>query len=240
LESYGKALAAGKFSKDARWRDQVEEKGAECVDLIWEFILEDPQYQSSDENEGFSQLIGRLYQICLKTDGVIRSILFFKLGCLSLQKAIRYQENGDHKKALHLLKDNYTAVEEAKQHLGLLDDVTDLEESTLIHLSIAESAMARERGELVWKAATRDNEHLEMELVWDAVDHYNQAIILAREKCLESEAMAHSQLGQVSYNAVFIASGIAAIVTNIGLPLGLVCLCCCSKYLVCPGCRRTR
>ena len=204
LESYGKALNAGKCSKDSRWKAQVEEKGTECVDLIWKFVLEDPQYQSNDENGGLSQLIGRIYQICLKTDGLIRGKLFFKLGRLSLQKAVQYQENGDQKKALHLLKDNYTAVEEAKQHLGLLEDVIDLEDSTWIHQSIAESAMARERGELVWKSATQDNEHLEMELVWDAVDHYNQAIILARERCLESEAMAHSQLGQL-YEALVLA-----------------------------------
>jgi hypothetical protein len=86
----------------------------------------------------------------------------------------------------------------------LLEDVTDLEESTSIHLSIAESAMARERGELAWKSAIQDNEHLQMELVWDAVDHYNQAIILTREKCLESEAMAHSQLGEL-YETLIVA-----------------------------------
>jgi tetratricopeptide (TPR) repeat protein len=204
LESYGKALAAGEFSKDARWKAQVEEKGTECVDFIWQFVLEDPQYRSDNEDGGLSQLIGRINQICLKTDGYIRGKLFFKLGRLSLQKAVQYQENGDHKEALHLLKGNYTPVEEAKQHLGLLEDVTDLEYSTSIHLSIAESAMARERGELAWKSATQDNERLEKQLVWDAVDHYNQAIILAREKCLESEAMAHSQLGQL-YEALGLA-----------------------------------
>jgi hypothetical protein len=197
LVNYGKALAAGKHSKDARWKAQVEEKGTECVNLVWQFVLKDPQYKLSYMDEVLSRLIGHLSQMCWKTDGFIRGKLFLKLGHLSLQKAVQYQENGDHKKALCLLKDNYTAVEEAKQHLGMQEDVTDLEESTLIHLSIAESAMARERGELAWKSAIQDNENLQMELVWDAVDHYNQAIILAREKCLESEAVARSRLGEL-------------------------------------------
>ena len=204
LENYGKALATGKHSKDARWKAQVEENGTECVNLVWQFVLKDPQYKLSYMDEVLSRLIGRLSEICWKTDGFIRGKLFLKLGHLSLQKAVQYQENGDHKKAFCLLKDNYTAVEEAKQHLGMQADVTDLEESTLIHLSIAESAMARERGELAWKSAIQDNENLQMELVWDAVDHYNQAIILTREKCLESEAMAHSQLGEL-YETLIVA-----------------------------------
>ena len=36
-----------------------------------------------------------------------------------------------------------------------------------------------------------------MELVWDAVDCYVQSIVLCRGKCLESEAIAHSQLGRL-------------------------------------------
>jgi len=36
-----------------------------------------------------------------------------------------------------------------------------------------------------------------MEQVWDAVDCYNQSIISARDKCLESEAIAHCQFGKI-------------------------------------------
>jgi hypothetical protein len=194
LIGFSTCLGVAADTKNDHWKFQVQVKGEQCVDLIWRYFVEDPKHQSL---ENLAQLIGRLSRICWKTDGFIRGKLFLKLGHLSLQKAVQCQENGDHKKALCLLKDNYTAVEEAKQHLGLLEDVTDLEESTSIHLSIAESAMARERGELAWKSAIQDNEHLQMELVWDAVDHYNQAIILAREKCLESEAVAQSRLGEL-------------------------------------------
>jgi hypothetical protein len=43
-----------------------------------------------------------------------------------------------------------------------------------------------------------DQENIQMELVWDAVDCYVQSIVLSRDiKSLESEAMAHSHLGRL-------------------------------------------
>lgn len=43
----------------------------------------------------------------------------------------------------------------------------------------------------------RDYEEFNSELVWDILDHYKQASLLAREHDLESEAIAISRIGRV-------------------------------------------
>jgi hypothetical protein len=86
---------------------------------------------------------------------------------------------------------------EAKKISSQLEEATELEASTYIHLCIGDSAKVRQQGDCLWRAATCRKEEIQMELTWDANDCYLQSIVLSRSKCLESEARAHSQLGRL-------------------------------------------
>lgn len=51
----------------------------------------------------------------------------------------------------------------------------------------------------------QDEEQPDMDMIWTIIDFYRRGVLLAKEKCLESEALAHSRLG-VIYHKVRIGS----------------------------------
>ncbi len=196
LKNLETAMEEGAGQHPHEWSINIQDRRQEGLELLWSFV------KKNNASEDFKVLAGRLHQFCWSLDkGHTRSDFFLRLGRLTFSKAVQYQETGRYKESLQLLHDNHLAIEEAKRFNS--DDVEDLEQSNYIHLCIGESAMDRERGESVWEAAISGDEDLKMELVWDAVDCYNQSIISARGKCLESEAIAHCQLGKI-YGSFFI------------------------------------
>ena len=196
MTNFSSALLLGRQVKDEAWRQQVEEKQSSCAALLWQFIVEDPRYRAATK-ENFTSMTGRLLGICWEVEGKPRGTLFLRLGNVYLKKAVEYDEAGDKAGALQLLNDNYMAIEEAKKHLGPTEEVVELEEVTYIHVCIADSSLAIQKADGLWRQTTQETEELDMELVWDSVDLDCHAIILSREKCLESEAIAHSRLGKV-------------------------------------------
>jgi hypothetical protein len=112
-------------------------------------------------------------------------------GCTSLRK-----KNISNRSSCCTTTD-WTLATEAKKISSQLEEATELEASTYIHLCIGDSAKVRQQGDCLWRAATCRKEEIQMELTWDANDCYLQSIVLSRSKCLESEARAHSQLGRL-------------------------------------------
>ena len=70
-------------------------------------------------------------------------------------------------------------------------------ESVQIEICVAKSAQVIEQGDSVLTAAVNGSDSLNMEGVWDAIDFYHEAIVQAKEKDIENEARANSQLGSV-------------------------------------------
>lgn len=199
-ESFKNAEAAiheGSQVHGVAWTAQLEESRRVCAQLLWKSLRE-PQ-----EEGGFPVLVGRLHNFCLQLDGQLRAEFFLRLGRLTFQKAVSLQEDGRFKESLQLLNDNNFAIEEAKKGSSLSEEAEELAESNYTHLCIGDSAMAREKGEALWKSAIGDDEDINMDLVWDSVDLYIHAIICSRGRCLESEAIAHAKLGQL-YSSIFI------------------------------------
>lgn len=50
---------------------------------------------------------------------------------------------------------------------------------------------------VIYYAAPQEEEQPDINMIWAIVDMYRQGILLAREKCLESEALALSRLGVI-------------------------------------------
>ena len=70
-----------------------------------------------------------------------------------------------------------------------------LMESVEFEICVAYASQSIRFGDEVLHRATREFESLNMSGVWDAVDHYHEAIRQAREKDIEREAQANSRLG---------------------------------------------
>jgi hypothetical protein len=192
LENFVEAAEIGEPVQNDDWFSKLLESQITCAYFLWNFFLK------SLKNEGLPILFGQLHKICWNKTAYGRSSFFLKLARLTFEKAIELQENGRFTESLQLLHDNYLNIEEAKKDkYQTIEEAIELEESNFIHLSIGESTLARQKGDDLWREITMDQENIQMELVWDAVDCYVQSIVLSRDKSLESEAMAHSHLGRL-------------------------------------------
>lgn len=190
LLNFGYAIQEGAKEHGKEWTDHLMERRSTCAELLWNCLVQNSQKDS------FPVLAGRLHQFCWNMDEPrMRSKFFQRLAKHTFEKAVEIQESGEFKESLELLHNNHLAIEEAKKFPN--DDVEDLEKSNFIQLCVGESVLARRKGDSLWEDAVSGDEELNMELVWDAVDCYNQSIIKARDKCLESEAIAHCQLGKI-------------------------------------------
>ena len=160
--------------------------------MLYTFLL------ASHKREELKIIRGRLHQLCWNLNGSVRAELFLKLGRMTFNKAVQYQESGRAGESLHLLKDNHLNIEEAKKNsMRNCKRLSSWKKTTLcIPLSANRLWLGKEATNS-GKKATCDEENIQMELVWDAVDCYVQSIVLCRGKCLESEAIAHSQLGRL-------------------------------------------
>ena len=125
--------------------------------------------------------------------------LYFHDGATKLQK-------GDFRKCLIRMKDSYRPIEEAKRlsrvyfgemNCDLLSEIHTLEQDVVYHTCSALSTKARMQGDELLKTALKDQEELDMNLIFEIIDWYKQAVIQAREVEIEQEAIAESRLGVV-------------------------------------------
>ena len=124
--------------------------------------------------------------------------LYFNDGATKLQ-------NGDYKACLSRMRDCYRPIEEVKRLAHIVgDDLEDLlregetlEQDVLYHTCSASSMQARVQGDHLLTMALEDEEELDMTLVFEVIDWYKQAVLLAREIEIEQEAIAQSRLGVV-------------------------------------------
>ena len=118
----------------------------------------------------------------------------------------------DHKFVLGQLPNCEMPLREAAlgaAKLGLVaknDACQTLLESVQIEICVGKAAQAIECGDSVLTAAVNSSDSLNMEGVWDAIDFYHEAIVQAKEKDIENEARANSQLGSVYKNILKIKS----------------------------------
>jgi hypothetical protein len=80
---------------------------------------------------------------------------------------------------------------------GLLPEIKELEERAQLQIFVCESMQALRTGDQVLEKALFDDEEVNMDLAMQAVDFYRSAVLLTRERDIEGEAIATSQLGRV-------------------------------------------
>lgn len=131
--------------------------------------------------------------------------LQLKLATLYFHDGATKLQNGDYKTCLSRMRDCYRPIEEVKRLAHITGDELDdllregetLEQDVFYHSCSASSMQARNHGDQLLTVALQDTEELNMTLVFEVIDWYKQAVVLAREVELEQEAIAESRLGVV-------------------------------------------
>ncbi|KAJ7372330.1 hypothetical protein OS493_019775 [Desmophyllum pertusum] len=131
--------------------------------------------------------------------------LQLKLGSLYFHDGATKLQNGDYKTCLSRMRDCYRPIEEVKRLARITGDELDdllsesetLEQDVFYHSCSASSMQARHHGDHLLTVALQEEEELDMTLVFEVIDWYKQAVVLAREVEIEQEAIAESRLGVV-------------------------------------------
>ena len=194
--------------KDAEWRTDVFETLNVCLQEVNEM---------ADALGNRDQKIAQLEKLCT-VNTVVQAAgdIQLALGTLYFHDGTTSLQNGDYKKCLRRMKDCYRPIEEVKR-LGfyrgvscatpdLLADARVLEQDVFYHSCSASSIQARSQGDELLELAMQGEENLDMDLIFDVIDWYKQAVVLAREIDLEQEAIGSSRLGVV-YDKVLKITG---------------------------------
>ncbi|KAJ8305731.1 hypothetical protein KUTeg_016276 [Tegillarca granosa] len=125
---------------------------------------------------------------------------FFEIANVQFHVGINAFQKGDFKKCMYQMSECHYPIEKVKELRGFEEthhELQSLEEDVVMHLSITESSQSRQTGDDLLKMVLIDEETLNIEMVWDIIDWYRQAIVLTRDLDMEMEAIALSRLGVV-------------------------------------------
>ena len=185
--------------KDPEWRGDVFETLSVCLQEVM-----DAAETLGDSDQRIAQL-EKLSSLTTVVEAVpdiqiTLATLYFHDGTTKLQ-------NGDYKKCLIRMKDCYRPIEEVKRlsrYAGvtratpeMLSQARVLEQDVFYHTCSASSIQALAQGDQLLQLALQEEEELDMPSIFEVIDRYKQAVVLAREVDIEQEAIADSRLGVV-------------------------------------------
>lgn len=188
LKQFSHALEQGQ-EQSLDWRRHLIRKLAECV--VWWI---NPAHPLSEKRGGTLEAVADKIPACaMAAVNLTMADTLFK-------SAVKRQDEGNHKECLRCLHECYHPLEEAKQCSP--DDIeqteiASLEDDIVFEMCMAEATKAVETGESLLRALVIEEESLNIDMIWDIIDWFQQAIILAREKDIEVEAIASSNLGYI-------------------------------------------
>ena len=208
VESLSLALHHGMGVKDVSWCDELCEKLIVAIQSSVTYIV--------DKSTEWQHRCNFLEN--LEKD---KNSDWFSFATAVLQKSVaeemwkvvvRADEIGDWKQCLLMLHEMYNPLIRAEQAtqrcsnvLSLVSDVKEniaaLQKSTRMYFSRAESTQSITIARELKDSLLFDQEELNMDMAYIVVDKYTAAILAAKQFsdciCLESEALAASELGEV-------------------------------------------
>ena len=184
--------------KDPEWRGEVFETIIVCLQEVIDAVE-----AFGDTDQKIAQL-EKLVAITTVNEAV--PDIQMKLATSYFHDGTTKLQNGDYKKCLSRMRDCYRPIEEVKRlsrryggdlKYELLEEAETLEKDVFYHTCAASAVQARVQGDELLQTALQDKEELDMTLMFEVIDWYKQAVVLAREVELEQEAIAESRLGVV-------------------------------------------
>lgn len=146
-----------------------------------------------------------LYDILPKIEmPTIRADCYIHIATCHFHAGVVAIQEKNFKMALYQMKECYLPVTEASvlgKNIPLLhvESATKvLESDVLMHQCIAESMQANQIGDDLFKKVLMDEENLNIDMVYEVIDWYKQAVLRTREITeVEVEAIAMSRIGKV-------------------------------------------
>jgi hypothetical protein len=126
--------------------------------------------------------------------------VYCTLGELTFQKAVsHFKEEPQliYHCRPHLDRALYWACEPNKFRS---DEVEELRHSIWLHQCMHESSNARRAGVRMLEAHLNNDEHLNMDIIWDIIDKFRQAILLAKEHDIEGKVIVPQILKPICYS----------------------------------------
>ncbi|KAH7439243.1 hypothetical protein KP509_04G051900 [Ceratopteris richardii] len=205
VKSLSDALKHGAQCKSRIWIDHLEN----ILRSIIEWAAEQSALVSICRST-FLQCVINTFEICdLPTN--TRLLAYRKYLDVLLQEALRERlQNGriNHNVRQSLLQDCLEMTRKAfscsakgsdldDEGRSLLDEIQGIHDSVSVEMCICDAMQAVALGDKCVSEVSKDGCCNDREKIKDALDHYRQALLLTREKDVESEAMAVSRLGKV-------------------------------------------
>ncbi|XP_038061728.1 uncharacterized protein LOC119732342 [Patiria miniata] len=208
LKYLGQALVRGASLLGDAWSSKLQEEIKASYFEILEVIgtFDDPK-----------EKLREMYKVLkLLPDGeVLSALVRYHIADVLFKESVRLLEKGEYKKSLGFLHDIHQPVEEAlsilrKGELAEQDleadelrvDLEIIQQDAQFQICTAESVQARENGEAML-AHLLDEEVLNMDTLFNAMDWFKQATLKASELNLEQEAAALSYLGLINEKILF-------------------------------------
>jgi len=182
--------------KSNAWVDNLLAKFHETVQ---EMIT----YYSTNQEMEFSNMANELESFIPVIQHAVhlRCELCVELSNLRFNEGITLLGQQDFKGCLYLIRECHRPVEEARKFgcelEPILQEVRILEQDLFLHECVCRSHQARVQGDELLDKYLKDEESLNMGMVWTVVDLYKEAVILTRENDPEAEAIALSRLGSI-------------------------------------------
>ncbi|XP_020917560.1 uncharacterized protein LOC110254854 [Exaiptasia diaphana] len=198
IKAFDVSLTRGEDCKSEEWKADIWQSLALCIEGFLD---------ASDEIEDLDERIKTLMpMIDILHVNVFIVRLHLKIGNSYFHDGVnKIHADGDFARCLSRMRDCYYPIQEAKRLSGNSDyedsEISVLEKDVFYTTCTAESVQARYCGSELLETALKEEENLNMDIVWDVIDWYKRAVILARELDLEQEAIALGRLGHV-YNKV--------------------------------------
>lgn len=131
----------------------------------------------------------------------LKAQCFLALADVIFKAGVTALSEGQPKQCLDMMRECYRPIEEVKRFghddASMMSEARVYEEDVFVHQCIAESIQARLIGDDLFNRMLKEEDSLNMDVVWDVVDWYKQSILLTREKDLELEAIGHTCLARV-------------------------------------------
>ncbi|OWF51012.1 uncharacterized protein LOC110449706 [Mizuhopecten yessoensis] len=145
-----------------------------------------------------------LYYKSLQTVEIdhIRGNLYLNLARFHFRNGVTAIQNGHYQRGLSEMSNCSMPIHEARtkcldaQNVGLECD--SLEDDIIMHTCTADAMQAIDVGDKLFEQTIKDDEEVNMDMVWDVVDWYKVAVLRTRERTeMEQEAIAASRLGNI-------------------------------------------
>ncbi|XP_053374407.1 uncharacterized protein LOC123532262 [Mercenaria mercenaria] len=201
LKYFNQAYRTGtSCGKSDEWKDNILASCRGCWEEIGKATESLPKMDEEDRIITIRECIDFIPIIDMKAD------CYLEIAEFHFHRGVKAIAVGEYKKCLCNMHDCYYPLAEAVKHGRNIERIHKehavLEADVFMNTAIAESIQSRETGDALLEKVLMDEETLNIDMVWEVIDWYKNAILKVRDIDMKQEAMALHKIGVV-YDKVF-------------------------------------